>query len=213
MLRSQQLEIMDRFDLPDDLSERIHRDLARTNRVLGNTAAIVKAVRRDSKPVQRVLDVGCGNGSLMASLQRQLHVDVVGVDLRVPKCAASSLHIVEADAVHDRLPSADVAVCALVAHHLSEQEVVALIRNVGRSCRRLVLLDLVRSRVPLLLFRAFIAPFVSEVNASDGQVSIRRAYTSAELKSLVEHALVGTRATFTHSVAPFQIRQLVDISF
>jgi SAM-dependent methyltransferase len=213
MRRSQQSEIMDRFDLPDDLSETIHRDLARTNRVLGNTAAIVQAVRRDSKPVQRVLDVGCGNGSLMASLQRQLNVDVVGVDLRVPKRAASPLPIVEADAVHDRLPDADVAVCALVAHHLSESDVIALIRNVGRSCRRLVLLDLVRSRLPLFLFRLFVAPFVSTINASDGQLSIRRAYTRAELNGLVARALVGTRATFTHSVGPLRIRQVIDISF
>lgn len=213
MLRSQRHEIMDRPDLPDDLCEAIHRDLARTNRLLGNTAAIVKAVRSDAGPIRRVLDVGCGNGSLMASLHRELNVDVVGVDLSVPKRLAVTLPIFQADAVHDTLPAADVAVCAMVAHHLSERQVIDLIQNVRRSCRRLVLLDLVRSRAPLLLFRVFMAPFLGKVNASDGQLSIRRAYTRRELKGLVDQALAGTGATFTHTVAPFQIRQVVDISF
>jgi hypothetical protein len=88
-----------------------------------------------------------------------------------------------------------------------------MIRNVGRSCRRFIILDIVRSAVPLTLFRIFIAPFVSRITAADGQTSIRRAYTPDELHALVKDALAGTSANFRHTVAPFGVRQAVDISY
>jgi hypothetical protein len=88
-----------------------------------------------------------------------------------------------------------------------------MIRNVGRSCRRLILIDLVRGWIPFSLFQIFIAPFVSAVTASDGKTSIRRAYTVAELRALVERTLQGTDATFRHHVAALNIRRIVDITY
>ena len=88
-----------------------------------------------------------------------------------------------------------------------------MIRNVGCSCRRFIILDVVRSSVPLSLFRIFIVPFVSRITAADGQSSIRRAYTPDEFAALVQEALAGTNATFRHTVAPFGVRQAVDISY
>ena len=93
------------------------------------------------------------------------------------------------------------------------QRIVAeLIRNVGRYCRRFIILDLVRHRLPLTLF-GMIGPLMHPVNAHDGRRSIRRAYTPRELRAMVTRALEGTRAQFRHSVAPFYTRQIVDISY
>jgi hypothetical protein len=120
---------------------------------------------------------------------------------------------VKADAVRDRLPDADVAVCVHTTHHLTEAELVGLIRNVGRSCRRLLILDLVRHQLPLALFQLFVAPFVSRLNVVDGVRSVRRSFTPGEFAALTRRALEGTGATFRHRVAPFYIRQVLDIEY
>jgi SAM-dependent methyltransferase len=211
MRRSFAPEIIDRPGLPEDVLERAHRDITRINRFLGNTAAILGALARDPLPVRRVLDIGCGRGALLVAIRHRLGVEVVGVE-REPQSRAP-VPIVVADAVRDPLPEADVAVCSLLAHHLRDEELIALIRNAGRACRRLILLDLVRHRLPLALFRIFVAPWVSPVVAADGAQSVRRAFTPAEFAALVRAALAPDAGAFRHSVAPGYIRQVVDISY
>ena len=90
---------------------------------------------------------------------------------------------------------------------------IALIRNVSRSCRRVIILDLVRHRIPLTLFRVFLSPFLNPINAADGQTSIKRAYTPREMRAMVEEAVKGSNARVEHTVALFQIRQVVDITW
>jgi SAM-dependent methyltransferase len=205
--RSRETEVLDTEPLPEPVVKRAYEDLTRLHRVLGNTRRIVREIRRDPLPVRRVLDIGCGHGGVMADIQRRLAVDVVGVDLRPPRNAA--LPIVEADAVRDPLPHAEVAYSICLAHHLSEAELAEMIGNVGRSCRRFILVDLVRHWLPLGLFRTFVAPFFSAVAVADGSLSVRRSYTAEELKRVV--ASTGVR--FRHSVAPFHTSQTVDITY
>jgi 2-polyprenyl-3-methyl-5-hydroxy-6-metoxy-1,4-benzoquinol methylase len=109
------------------------------------------------------------------------------------------------------LPEADVAVCLLVIHHLSKEEIMALVRNAGRSLRRLIILDLVRHWLPLTLFSIFLSPVLMHAVAADGRQSIRRAYTPAELRTIVERALAGTGARIVHTVTRFRSRQMIDI--
>jgi hypothetical protein len=142
-----------------------------------------------------------------------MEIEALGVDLAPPPAEGGPFPIIQADAVCDRLPSADVAITVVTAHHLREDDLAALIRNVARSCPRLILLDLVRHPLPLWLFRLFVAPLLSPVNAADGLQSVRRAYTPAELRRVVEGALSGTAGTYRHTVAPFYVRQVVDMRF
>jgi SAM-dependent methyltransferase len=204
---------MEAEDVPVRLVERAYDDLTRIHRFLGDTAAVVAAIRRHPLPVRRVLDVGCGRGGVLRDLRHRLGVEVVGVDLRAPLAAEGNLTIIRADAIRDALPEADLAFSMNVGHHLSESDLVALIRNVGRSCRRFILLDLVRHPLPLVLFRVFVSPLVSRIAAYDGQVSIRRSYTPAELRHIAAEAISGSTAHFRHSVSPFYIRQTVDICY
>lgn len=213
MKRAFELEILDSSNVPEHLVDQAYRDLTRLHRVLGDTGAVIRAIRRDPLPVRRVLDIGCARGGVSADVQRALGVEVVGIDL-VPSGAANPhLRIVWANAARDALPEADIAYCMHVAHHLSEADLIAIIRNVGYSCRRLILLDLVRHRMPLTMFRLFVAPLFSHIAAMDGALSVRRSYTPREFGDLVRRALTGSGATFHHSVSPFWIRQTVDISW
>lgn len=213
MQRVQTLEIMDDPRLPPDELNRTCKELTRAHRWLGDIRAIIRALRQNPFPVRSVLDVGCGGGDILLEVHHRLGAEVIGVDLRPPEPNHPGVPILRADAVRAPLPPSDVAISLCLAHHLTEHEVIALIRNVGRSCRRFILLDLVRHPLPLTLFRLLLAPFLYPVNAYDGGVSIRRSYTPQELNRLVRTALAGSGARYRHSVAPFYARQVVDISY
>jgi SAM-dependent methyltransferase len=213
MVRKNEAEILDYPGIPDQLVERAYRDLARIHSWLGDTNFIVRAINRDPLPVHRVLDVGCGTGLVLEEVGRRLGVEVVGVDINPHPGVTAPVPILQADAIRDPLPVADVAYCMHLGHHLREDDLAHLISKVGRFCRRFILLDLVRDPLPLALFRVFIAPLVCPIDAEDGQRSIRRSFTPIDLRGVTASALAGTNSSFRLSVAPFHIRQIIDISY
>jgi SAM-dependent methyltransferase len=213
MNRSTQKEILELSEVSEPVVDQVYRQLTRIHRLLGDTRSVMSALRRDPLPVRRVMDVGCGSGGVLRHIRHKLRVEVVGVDIRPRSASRAPFPIWRADAIRDQLPRADVAFSMYLGHHLCEEDLASLIRNVGRFCRRFILLDLVRHPVPLGLFRTFMAPFVCPIVLADGQTSIRRSYTGSEVTRIVGQALAGSNAVFRHSTAPFYVRQIVDISY
>jgi 2-polyprenyl-3-methyl-5-hydroxy-6-metoxy-1,4-benzoquinol methylase len=191
--------------------EKVHRDLARIHGLLGSFPTIERFLRHSRFPVRSVLDVGCGGGDLLKYLRRRMGVEVIGVDLKPGDAAGVS--IIAADATSELLPKADVAISLLLAHHLTPEQNIALIRNVGRSCKRFVILDLIRHPLPLTLFSIFLTPLIGKVAAADGKQSVRRAFTPEEFAAMVKEAVAGTGATFTIDVPMWLSRQVIDIRY
>jgi 2-polyprenyl-3-methyl-5-hydroxy-6-metoxy-1,4-benzoquinol methylase len=211
MNRANVPELLEDPTLPADVVAAAYRNLASTQRFLGNTRAIFRQLRKHRDPIHLIVDIGCGQGALLEEIQKRLGVDVIGFDLR--PAPSGPVRILTGNATVDPLPRAHVALAVCVVHHLSEAEIIALIRNVSKSCRRLILLDLVRHWIPLTLFRVFVAPFLHRINAVDGLTSIKRAYTPRELREIVDEALKESGASVDHIVAPFYVRQVIDIEF
>lgn len=205
-----QSEIIDDPSLPARIWDQVHYDLDHVHRWLGNYRAIFSRLHR----ARSVIDIGCGNGALLRRyLRARRGVRAVGVDLRPPLQQHSGIAFLALDATCELLPEADAAVSLCVLHHLTEAQIIALIRNSSRSVRRLILVDLVRHHTPLWLFRRFVAPLVHPITAADGITSIQRAWTPGELAALVHTAVHGTGARCHHAVAPFGIRQVVEITW
>jgi SAM-dependent methyltransferase len=211
MQRADVTELLEDPSLPDEVVANAYRDLARTQRLLGNTRAVFRRLRKNRDPIRCVLDIGCGQGALLEQIRQSLGVDVIGFDLR--PAPAAPVRILTGNAAVDPLPHADVALAVCLIHHLSEADVISLIRNVSKTSRRLILLDLVRHWIPLTLFRVFMSPFLHPINSADGITSIKRAYTPRELRNIVEEAVKGTDTRIVHTVAPFYIRQIIDLEF
>ena len=213
MERQDRAEILDGDEISDDQAMRAYKQLARIHGLIGDTALVVRAIRRNALPVSRILDLGCAAGHVAEEVQRKLGVEVIGVDVNPRHAAEVRIPILRADAVHNPLPTADVAFSMHLAHHLTESDLTNLIRNVGRYCRRLILLDVVRHPLPLALFRLFVEPFASKIVVEDGKTSFSRSYTAAELRQITAGALAGSAAKFQQSVGPFFMRQVIDISY
>ena len=213
MERQSLSEILDSPGLPDLAIARAYRDIARIHRWLGDTNYIVRAIRRDPLPVRRIMDIGCATGLVLNDVQCRIGAEGIGVEINPHPSIAAPVTIVKADARRDALPAADIAYCMCLGHHLCESGLADMVRNVGRSCRRFIIIDLVRHPLPLGLFRIAIAPFVCRINAEDGCRSIRRSYTPVELGRIVGDALANTGGKYRHTVAPFYARQVIDISY
>jgi len=211
--RSLEPEIMDSDGIPETDRAAFHRDLALVHRLLGDLKAILHLLRKSSHPVRSVIDLGCGDGATLAQIRDAVGVEVTGVDLRPPERTPHGVSILQADATRDDLPPADVAISMLTLHHLTDEQVVNMIRNTARSCRRFICLDLVRHPLPFAMFSTFIGPMIHKVAADDGRQSIRRAFTPLELRNLVADALRGSGATFDHEVSRYYAKQIIDIRF
>lgn len=211
MIRSLEPELMDSPDVTGPVLDKFHRDLHFVHKCLGTFPTIERFIREDDRPVRRVIDIGCGGGALLEYLRARLGVEVIGIDRKPPDIAG--IPMIAADAITERLPEADIAVCSLVAHHLTPEENITLIRNVGQSCRRFIIQDLIRHPLPLVLFTLFLCPLIGHEAAVDGRQSIRRAFTPDELRGLVRTAISGTHSTFTTDVSRFLSRQIIDIRF
>jgi SAM-dependent methyltransferase len=202
---------MDSPDIPAELLTRFHRDLVIVHRLLGTYPTIARFLRNDPLPIRRVLDIGCGGGELLQYLRKRLGVDVVGIDQRPG--VTEGVPMVTGDAVRDPLPEADVAVCTMLSHHLTPDENIAMIRNVARTSRRLLILDLIRHPLPLILFTTFLCPLIGKEAGTDGRQSIRRAYTPDEFRELVKISVSGMNAEVSMDIPRFRSRQVIDIRF
>jgi ubiquinone/menaquinone biosynthesis C-methylase UbiE len=153
----------------------------------------------------RVLDVGAGSGAVAAMVARWAAARgqrwaVTALDLS-PEAAAlagrsarrGSLSIVRGDGL--RLPFADhsfdAAYTILTLHHFEDDAAIALLREMARVVRRLVVVnDLERTRTAWLGARALAASVWRDnrITRHDGPLSVRRAFKPAELLALAERA-------------------------
>ena len=203
------IELMDRLDAPPGEMARSLADIARLNR-LGATQTILRHVasfvaRQPAGKPLRILDVGTGAADIPLALARWARrhghrLRIVALEfhptiLRYAIQAADGVpevQLVAGDALEPPLRpgSVDVALCSLMLHHLPEQAVVDLFRRMAEVVRLgFVVSDFRREWLAWaavwLVTRAVSG---NRMTRHDGPLSVRRAYTPAELARLAARA-------------------------
>jgi ubiquinone/menaquinone biosynthesis C-methylase UbiE len=196
--------------LPDaDLAASL-ADVERLNGLFGGHRLTVRAVARaiDRLPRERalvVLDVGGGRGDLARHLVawarragRRIRVIVVDHDgataaLARRHCAdMSEIAIVQGDAaaLPIRRDVVDVALTVLTLHHLDPDAATATLGEMRAAARGAVIVnDLLRGWMSWLLVWLATRLFARHpVSRHDGPLSVRRAYSPAEIRTLAEKA-------------------------
>jgi ubiquinone/menaquinone biosynthesis C-methylase UbiE len=226
--RIEQEELLDLgVGTPQDVAENLF-EMQRINDFLGGTRALTRhlypRMLHSSAPVT-LLDIGTGAAGLPLHLVawarrhnrsvRVLALDRSARNLRVGLAAAGQwpeIQPVQADAFDlPLLPfSVDYVISTLFLHHLQPGQVQAMLRWAFQIARRGVLMsDLVRGWLPLAAFHAIRPVFArNPLTRHDGALSIRRAYTPAELCDMVSRAGLPDPRVYAHF--PWRMTLVVD---
>jgi 2-polyprenyl-3-methyl-5-hydroxy-6-metoxy-1,4-benzoquinol methylase len=206
-------------------------DLRAVNRWLGGTRValrhLAELAERHPRERYRILDVATGSGDIPLHVarwarERDIDVEIVATDnhettlelARRHMAGERSVRVAFADAT--RLPFADnefdVALISTALHHFDdERDAIRVLRELHRVSRiGFVVNDLARSRAALAGARLLAATVWRRhpVTRHDGPLSVRRAFTPAELRALAARA--GFANGRVHAHFPFRVALVVE---
>ena len=198
------------MDLPGQDENDLRLDLENLgwlNRTFGGCSAVQKMFRFLAGSARRLtlIDLCSGYGDQGRNLithasRHRCEVSVFAVDrqfdtLRLSREATpphQRIFFVQADArqLPFREGGADVALCSLALHHFAEQDAVTVLREMKRVSRHgAACVDLVRGRVAVFCIWLLTAVVLrNNMTKYDARLSIRRAFTHAELLALATRA-------------------------
>jgi SAM-dependent methyltransferase len=203
----QEPELMDLPGLEEAALRSDLENIARLNRTFGARRIVAQLFRRlaANRPRVTLVDLASGYGDHARNLiaqgaARGQEVSVVAIDfhrttLKIAREAtppSAKIFFVQADA--RRLPfraaSADFVFCSLALHHFSDEDALAILREMKRTARAgMAVIDLARSRLAcwaITLLTTFIIR--DAMVRHDARLSARRAFSTGELKGLTRRA-------------------------
>ena len=203
--RSTREERMDTQCADYDDYARCLRDLSRVNAVTRTHRPTLAWLKRHAEPDEAfsLLDIACGHGDCLRAIRKRYpNARLTGVDLnpwatRAAMAATppeAGITFVNGDAFAYRPPVPfDFIVSSQFAHHLTDEQVVALLRWQQAHARRGWFISDVHRHwfpyfgFPLLARIMFWHRYIRE----DGQISVARAFTRAEWDRLLAEAGVA----------------------
>ena len=199
--RSREIEWLDGAGAGATELEFFLRDLARLNSVMFGHRAVIAWLHRATKDALSerpltILDAGCGYGDLLRAIRRWarkrgLAARLIGLDrsretISIAQAAGAETDDIEyqvGDIFEFRpLERIDLVVSSLLAHHLSDELIVRLLRWMEVTAHRgWLIYDLQRHPVPHY-FIALIGRLtrLSPLMIRDGLISVERSLTAAE---------------------------------
>lgn len=206
--RSQEKELLDlgpAFYSHDEYSQCLKK-LFQVNQLLGFFQSTIKILGSFSKE-STVLDVGCGGGLFLLNLSKYFpNMQMLGIDISAAAItdAQQSLHRWQQKNPHPQVSfqfqqqaqldfpenSFDIILATLVCHHLNDEELIDFLKQAYFAAEKAVIInDLHRHPVAHWLY-ALVSPllFRNRLITHDGLISIRRGFTRAEWRLLLEQA-------------------------
>ncbi len=186
-------------------------DLRGINRNFGGFASIRRLIERVAQRYQKnslaVLDVAGGTGDVVLTVAQDL---TAKVQLRAAILDRALTHMngtrekfsrIAGDALSLPFASAsfDVVSCNLFLHHLEPEQVVVFFNEALRVARLAVIAsDLRRNRLHWIAAHIGKLKYRSRLTRHDAPVSIRRAYTIAEVRMMAQKSNAGSFAMEPH---------------
>lgn len=183
-------------------------DIRHINAALGwttfTTRAVLRLLRAQPDRAWTLLDLASGSADIPIAIARAarragltLHITVTDrspqiVAVARERCAGlPGVTVERQDALALPYPDGafDLTLCTLALHHFAPDEARALLHSMARVGRRALVFDVVRSP---LAYAGVVAltrlARMSPMTCHDGPVSVRRAYSAAEVRTLAATA-------------------------
>ena len=187
---------------PEDVQASL-ADLWRINRFLGGLDSIARPLYNrlpTHSGTITCVDIGAGSAEVSTALvrggqRRGYDIQMIAVDFarrNLELADSESIHRVQSDAFHLPLAanSVDYVISSLLLHHFKPEQVIDLLCSAATVARHgIIMSDLVRGWLPMAAFKVLQPIFArSTITRYDGMVSLRRAYTPAEMREMAATA-------------------------
>jgi len=222
--RSYELEHLDKGDYTSEEYEGCIVELQRVNQWLGDASALrhtlLREIENSDLPSFSVLDVGAGSGELLRVIGKWAQAGnwsarLCGLEINARSAFAivdeskafPEITAIRGDAFH--LPFADgefdYAICSLFTHHFTDEEAVAVLRELSRVARRRIfVIDLHRHPVAYYFYTTVGRLFLhNRLLREDGALSILRSFKPAELAELGK--IAGLKNAEVHRHFPYRL--------
>jgi SAM-dependent methyltransferase len=204
-------------------------DLNRINRWLGGlrslTYHLLPRLGRWPSEVPCILDLGAGGGAIAHRLARwgRVHrrpLRVLALDVRLPHLQWArrrlagwpEIALVQGNAWAPPITegSVDAVISSLFLHHFTPDDLRQLLPRWASLARRsMIMSDLVRHPLPYWFMQATSPVFArSAITRHDAAVSLRRAYTPGELRTIADQAGLHGARLFSHF--PYRMTLVLD---
>ncbi len=206
-LRQRDPDAVEEMDSPDCDPEKLHRTYAQFPLINAVVSGWRGCYRHRIRPLLHassettLLDIGCGGGDVARSLAKwaardalKLQITAIDPDERAfafataqpPVPGLSYRKAFSAELVAEGA-AFDVVISNHILHHLAPADLAGLLADSEQLASTLAMhSDIARSPVAYALFSAGTLPFFpGSFIRSDGLTSIRRSYTTAELRSTI----------------------------
>lgn len=199
--RSHTKELLDGEVSTKDLVLNL-KELHVINTVLGGYAISTNALSKLDLKGKTLVDIGSGGGDMLEVLRLYTHkkgidIKLYGIDLK-PDCVfyaqshlSPSLTFIQDDYqnVHEHLPHIDYLHACLFTHHLSDLQIISLIRFALKQNIVLVINDLERNIVAYYAIKMLTRLFSkSHLVKNDAPLSVLRGFKKKEWKNYLKQA-------------------------
>jgi 2-polyprenyl-3-methyl-5-hydroxy-6-metoxy-1,4-benzoquinol methylase len=220
--RSTQKELLDADDIPTaDLFQNL-RELDTINTLLGGYNITFSALKKIIQPNKfyTLIDIGCGGGDTLKHIkkwqnQKDLNINLIGIDLK-PVCIEYAnqqnpaqniryicddyrnmfLHVQNIDIIH----------ACLFCHHLTEMQLIELIKFALELHITLVINDLERNPIAYYAIKTLTSLFSkSYLVKNDAPLSVARGFKKKEWIAIINkagatHFSVKNKWAFRHEI-------------
>lgn len=201
--RSEELEIMDDFNISGPVVSQTLRELDVINRVLGGNAISINAFKNlhHEHPISSLADLGCGGADILKQMHKHApKTNFIGFD--------ANPHIInyaqENTIAHENIQvvcenifspefkqrSFDVIHCCLFLHHFTKQQLIDLFKQFSQQAKRAIIFNDLHRHFLAYHSIKWITYFFSRsyMVRNDAAISVARGFKKSEIIELLNES-------------------------
>lgn len=197
MNRHYENEIMDDFSIQDKRIDEALKELNIINKYLGGNSVSAKALKFLASKNENIsiVDIGSGGSDLYKSINNDFNnLFYVSVDMNKRACFYNIKENYNpticgnAFTLPFKNKSFDFLHASLFLHHFNENDINYLLREFIRISKRGIIINDIHRSIFALISISFLTKLFSksEMVKNDAPLSVKRAFTKSELKTILE---------------------------